>query len=129
MPNTETIFTGAVDTDTLGNRLLRARESSGYSQEQFARNLGVRKSTIESWEADRSEPRAHHLVRAAGMLGVSPSWMLGGVGPAPADESISDEIRVIRQQLSQMKALRDQTTATIEGIENALARLSRKDDA
>ena len=89
----------------------------------------MKKSTIEAWESDRSEPRAHHLVRAAGMLGVSPSWVLGGVGPAPTAGSVSDEIRGIRQQLSQMKALRDKTSDAIDGIENALKRLVAKDES
>lgn len=128
MPTSNTIFENVADTDTLGSRILRAREAAGLSVGDCARNLGVKKTTIESWEADRSEPRAHHLVRVAGMLGVSPSWVLGGVGPAPSDTTISDEIKLIRQQLAQMKATRDQTTQAIEGIERALERLIAKDD-
>ncbi len=129
MPNSNTMFETDADVDTLGNRLLRAREAGGLSLTDCARNLGVKKSTIESWESDRSEPRAHHLVRVSGMLNVSPSWILGGVGESPSDSSISDEIKLIRGQISQLKAMRDQTSQIIEGVENALERLIAKDDS
>lgn len=129
MPQTGTIFENAADVDTLGSRLLRAREASGVTQTQCAKNLGVKKTTIQAWENDRTEPRAHHLVRVAGMLNVSPSWILGGMGEAPSDSSIADEIKLIRGQLTQLKALRDQTSATIESIENALDRLLYIDES
>ena len=101
MPTSETIFDKAADTDTVGSRIFRARDASGVPVGQIAKTLGVRKSTVEAWENDRSAPRAHHLVRIAGMVGVSPSWLLGGVGEAPGLDGVSEEVRVIRKQLGE----------------------------
>ena len=120
MPNTDTIFAGSVDEDTMGSRIIRARDSAGMSQGDLAKHLGVKKATVEKWESDRSEPRAHLAMRMAGMLGVTPTWLFGGVGDAPEAENISPEVRAIRQQLENIKQMRDRTTHAITAIEQAL---------
>jgi transcriptional regulator with XRE-family HTH domain len=127
MPTRETIFDKTADVDTLGNRIKRARIASGQEVSHIAKTLGVRKSSVEGWENDKAAPRTHHLLRIAGMVGVSPSWLLGGVGEAPDLDGISDEIQLIRKQLVQIKAMRDQTTEAIENIEVALDRLVKKE--
>ena len=120
-----TIFAGEVDEDTLGSRITRSRESNGMTSADVARKLGVKKTTYEAWEADRSEPRAHHIVRLAGMLGVSPAWMLGGVGDAPSEDTIDDEIMLVQQQIANLKEMRAQTDQAILSLENAISRLIR----
>jgi HTH-type transcriptional regulator, cell division transcriptional repressor len=120
-----TIFSGEVDEDTLGSRIIRSRETTGMSSGEVALKLGVKKATYEAWEADRSEPRAHHIVRLAGMLGVSPAWMLGGVGDAPSDDTIADEIRLVQQQIANLKEIRSQTDQAVLSLEAAIGRLIR----
>lgn len=123
MPDKNTIFDQPVDSDTLGSRISRARDAAGMERATVAQNLGIKPSTLDSWEKDRSEPKAHHLVRLSGMLGVSPSWMLGGIGKAPLSDTLTDEVRMIRRQLEEIKAFRDQTSAAIENIEKTLDRI------
>ena len=127
MPTSKSIFDDIADTDTVGSRIFRARDASGTPAAKIAKTLGVRKSTVEAWENDRSAPRAHHLVRIAGMVGVSPSWLLGGVGEAPGLGGVSEEVRVIRKQLGGIKALFEQTANAINNMETALARLEKKE--
>ena len=66
--------------------------------------LGVRKATYLAWEADRSEPRANKLV-AYGILNVSPTYLLSGLGRAtpqpPKHQQIIDELRLNIEQLEQ----------------------------
>jgi transcriptional regulator with XRE-family HTH domain len=76
---------------TFGDRLALAREAQGMDQGQLARRLGIRRQTVEAWEADRSEPRANRLQMLAGLLNVSLVWLMTGegeggpvVGAAPA---------------------------------------------
>ncbi|MCB1421437.1 MAG: helix-turn-helix domain-containing protein [Nitratireductor sp.] len=123
MPEKNTIFDQPVDSDTLGSRIFRARDAAGLKREAVAQNIGIKSSTLDSWEKDRSEPKAHHVVRLSGMLGVSPSWMLGGIGKAPLSDTLTDEVRMIRRQLEEIKSFRDQTTAAIESIEKTLDRI------
>ena len=40
------------ETSTFGDRVCAAREQAGMSQKQLAKRLGVKHSTIISWEQD-----------------------------------------------------------------------------
>lgn len=111
------------DDDTLGGRLSRAREASGMTTAQLARRLGIKTATLQSWESDRSEPRANRLATIAGILNVSLSWLIHGVGDAPNDDIHSDVVSLVRGHLEQMKSLRDKTSAIIERLEAELERL------
>ena len=102
---------------TFGDRFAAAREAAGMSQTEFARRLGVNKSTVREWEDDLKEPRANRLSMMAGLLNVSMTWLITGTGDgidAPSDEavlpatvqSILSEIRVMRaDMLSQAERL------------------------
>ncbi|MEM9737318.1 MAG: helix-turn-helix transcriptional regulator [Pseudomonadota bacterium] len=65
---------------TFGDRLAVARERQGMGQSQLAKRLGLKLSTIENWEADRSEPRANKIQMLAGFLNVSIVWLMTGQG-------------------------------------------------
>jgi transcriptional regulator with XRE-family HTH domain len=92
---------------TFGDRLTAAREQASLSQTELARKLGVKKSTLVSWEDDLNEPRANRLQMVSGMLGVSLKWLLTGEGddvevqadPSATDQALLSEIREIHAQL------------------------------
>ena len=63
---------------TMGERIEAARKSKGLSASQLARRVGVKVSTMNNWESDRSEPRANKLVALAGVLSVNMIWLLEG---------------------------------------------------
>ncbi len=111
------------DNDTLGGRLSRARDACGMTTAQLARRLGIKTTTLQSWESDRSEPRANRLATVAGILNVSLSWLIHGVGEAPNDDIHSDVVSLVRGHLEQMKNLRDKTSAIIDRLESELERL------
>jgi len=71
---------GIDHSDTIGGRIGRAREAAGLSVAQAARRLGVKTLTWQGWENDRAEPRSNKLNMIAGTLGVSPGWLLSGLG-------------------------------------------------
>ena len=68
------------DKATFGDRLVAAREKSNFSQQDLAMRLGVKNSTIKSWENDNSEPRANRLSMLAGLLNVSITWLISAEG-------------------------------------------------
>lgn len=127
MPTARTIFQESAerDLDTLGSRLSRAREATGQTSAQLARSLAVKRTTVEGWESDRAEPRANQMVRLAGVLGVSPSWLLFGVGSAPVEDDVSVEIRLVSAQLAQLRELHARSAALIGAIEETVARAAR----
>ncbi|WP_116598740.1 helix-turn-helix domain-containing protein [Primorskyibacter marinus] len=78
------------DRATFGDRVAAAREAANMTQKDLAKRLGIKLSTLESWEADTSEPRANRLSMMAGLLNVSMMWLLNGDGEgvdAPEDET------------------------------------------
>ena len=81
MPKRTIFFDDKEDT-TLGGRVSHAREAAEMPIPQVINRLGVRKATYTAWEADRSEPRANKLVALAGILNVSPTYLLSGLGRA-----------------------------------------------
>ena len=102
MPKRNIFYDDKEDT-TLGGRVFQAREAAGLTVSQVINRLGVRKATYLAWEADRSEPRANKLVALAGILNVSPTYLLSGLGRAAAQplkhQQIIDELRIEIEQL------------------------------
>ncbi len=93
------------DGDTLGGRIWRARDATGLSTKELASKLGVRNDTIASWERDRAEPRANRLFMLAGVLGVSPAWLMAGIGRAPDDTAgVASGGRASQTALSRQEA-------------------------
>ena len=95
------------DKATFGDRLAAARENSNLSQNDLAKRLGVKTSTIKSWENDNSEPRANRLSMLAGLLNVSITWLISAEGsgveaPSKLDRSedslqeVVKELRILR---------------------------------
>lgn len=98
---------------TMGDRIAGARDAAGLTQEELARRLGVRHTTVRAWEDDRTEPRANRLQMLAGLLNVSLMWLLTGRGdgvpdpgktsdPAPAAEALVTDLRLLRAELGRM---------------------------
>ncbi|WP_420847997.1 helix-turn-helix domain-containing protein [Nitratireductor luteus] len=118
------IYSDVPDRDTMGGRLSRARDAAGMTVAELARRLGVKSSTIQAWESDRSQPRANRLTMLAGVLNVSLSWLLHGIGASPADESRSELIQSVSANLIRLRRLHDETGRVIVQIEQELARAS-----
>ena len=78
--SSDNVLTAGGEEMTLGGRLYASRQNAGMSLNLTARLLGVRASTLKSWESDRSEPRVNKLVALAGLLGVSPTHFLAEEG-------------------------------------------------
>ncbi len=74
------ILSDGLEEMTLGGRLHSSRQNAGMSLQMVANLLGVRSTTLKSWENDRSEPRVNKLVALAGLLGVSPTHFLAEEG-------------------------------------------------
>ncbi|WP_422071402.1 helix-turn-helix domain-containing protein [Tranquillimonas rosea] len=98
---------------TFGDRLADARQAVGMTQEELARRLGVKLTTLQKWENDIAEPRANRLSMLAGLLNVSLRWLLTGEGdglahpdeatPLPGDvATIMTEMRQLQSELVRM---------------------------
>lgn len=114
----------SAEAATFGDRMAGAREAAGMTQAQLARRLGVKKSTLVSWEDDTSEPRANKLSMMAGLLNVSIMWLLNGEGegtdaPLNPEETTASELSSL---LAELRGIRAEMRTGAERV----ARLEKK---
>ena len=101
-----------------------ARETSGLSVDQVVKRLGVRATTYEAWEADRSEPRANKLVALAGILNISPPYLLSGLGKQPSKPGLPErQIRQLTAQIEKLEQNLKTATASLRRIKRVVARM------
>ncbi len=105
--------------DTLGGRISLAREAARLTMAQAARRLGVQTASWNAWECDRASPRSNRLTMMAGLLGVSPSWLLTGMGAGPLERP-SSEVKELLRELRAASALAVSSQQRVDGL---LARL------
>ncbi len=113
---------------TLGERITVAREHAALSEAELAARLAVTTKTLGGWESDGAEPRANKLVTLAGVVGVSPTWLLTGKGAgisAPEEENFElDDAALsarLTEELRDAEDLQRRLTLRIKRIENAIA--------
>ena len=97
----------APEIATFGDRLTAAREAAGMTPESLAKRLGVKKSTLRSWEEDLSEPRANRLSMLAGLLNVSMMWLINGEGEGienPDAETMPSDMTEIILEIREMRS-------------------------
>ena len=105
--------------DTLGGRISLARETKAISIEKAAERLGVLPSSWNAWECDRDVPRANRLTMMAGVLGVSPSWLLAGVGEGPMEQASDSDRQDLRQAIRRM-------AEDVEALDRRMRQLSSR---
>ncbi|MDP4060604.1 hypothetical protein RBLE17_03330 [Rhodobacteraceae bacterium LE17] len=116
------------DAATFGDRVLGAREKADMTQAQLSRRLGIKLTTLQAWEEDRSEPRANKLQMLTGMLNVSLPWLLSGEGIGPEEPNtapLSDDIQTILIEMRTIKTDMNRTADRLSKLEKKL-RLAMK---
>jgi transcriptional regulator with XRE-family HTH domain len=114
-----------MSADTLGERLVLAREDQDLSTSQLARRIGVQTETLRNWETGRRQPRSNRLMTLAGILNVSPTWLLTGAGEGPVDSlketdmmHIRDSVVRIREHLRSVAEELEQLQKRLESYES-----------
>jgi transcriptional regulator with XRE-family HTH domain len=70
---------GAEIAQVVGPKIGRLREASGLSQEELADRAGLHRTAISLLELGKRAPRIVTLVVIAGVLEVSPGYLLYGI--------------------------------------------------
>ena len=68
---------GVVQMVDFGDRLKELRKRSKLSQEQLARQLGITKGMISSYETSMRMPSYHILLKISFLFNVSTDYLLG----------------------------------------------------
>ena len=123
MPH-RTIFRANEEDTTLGGRISMAREATGLRVADVVKRLGVRAKTYEAWEADRSEPRANKLVALAGILNVSPPYLLSGLGKQPPQLALPGrQVTQLKAQVEQLEQSLKTATASLRQIKKTVTKM------
>ena len=123
MPH-RTIFHKNEEDTTLGGRISIAREASGLSVADVVKRLGVRAKTYEAWEADRSEPRANKLVSLAGILNISPPYLLSGLGKLPQQSALPErQVTQLKAQVEHLEQSLKTATASLRQIKKIVTKM------
>lgn len=78
------------------HRIRIARRSAGFSQSRLAAELGLQRSAVSHWEAQRGKPSMTHLRQLALLTGVHFEWLATGRGPmSPSPEARLDEVSAV----------------------------------
>jgi transcriptional regulator with XRE-family HTH domain len=117
---------GAAD-DTLGGRIFSAREAAGLTTAEVATQLGVNEKSVANWESDRAEPRSNKLSTLAGVLGVSPTWLLAGRGAAPREEP-ADANEALQGEVARIKTEAARLVQRLDSLGEQIAASSERSD-
>lgn len=121
MPEDQDWYSDA--TATFGDRLAGAREAAQLTQAQLAKRLGVKVKTVRQWEEDLSEPRANRIQMLSGLLNVSLSWLLTGVGEGiEAPDAAPDLPGDVVAALAEMREIQTDLTR----LSGRMARLEKR---
>jgi transcriptional regulator with XRE-family HTH domain len=114
----------------LGERIAKARQAKGLTSKQLAQRLGIKRTTLQNWETERSAPRANHLNQIAGVLDVPLLWLIAGVETPPSIE-VPDlsETHAIESKLRRAETLVNELSALLVDIRAQTRRVQREIDA
>lgn len=62
------------------DRIAVLRAEAGLTQEQLAKELGIKVRRLQGWEQGTAEPDTEWLIRIAHYFGTSTDWLLGRPG-------------------------------------------------
>lgn len=84
---------GKVPEFNLSDRVRKAREITGLSQDELAERAGVGRATLARLESGKGSPRRATLIAIAFATGVDLNWLENGNTPAGPEPSGGDVVR------------------------------------
>lgn len=78
--------------------------------------MAVKPETYKRWEAGGREPRVNKLTTLAGVLGVSPGWLLSGDEEHISMLSNDEKIASFRQRISQLSDVQSRIQVMLDEL-------------
>jgi transcriptional regulator with XRE-family HTH domain len=97
---------------SFGDRIRKARITTGMTQEEFAAAIKVKEGTLAAWETNRAHPRSADIVdvakRIEALTNIPTSWLLGiddGPPPQPPSHPFRQGGATVRRRLRPVPAV------------------------
>ena len=86
-----------INPTDIGTRVRDVRRERGWTQDEFARRVGVSRSAVAQWETGRAGQVTGNLTRIAEVLGVGVEYLtFGNDKRAPGQVGQGDELALLR---------------------------------
>lgn len=102
--------------NSLANRIVQARELANLSEEEVCRLVGVKPETYHHWESGSSEPRINKLTTLAGVLAVTPGWLLSGDDDHLNSVDDNEQIALFRLRIEQLSSLQSRVQVMLDEL-------------
>ncbi len=112
---------------TLGQKIAKLRKSRGWTQGQFAEQVGVHPSHVTRWERDRNQPAVSALSKIAEALSVDLEELTGATPKRALKEVIGDD--ALLTQFRRLQDLDEQDRSTIMRVIDAFLTKRRMEQA
>jgi len=107
---------------SLGKQIAKIRKQKDWTQDEFAKKVGVHGGHVSRWETDKMRPSLKRLHKIADVLGVSIEELIqgNGTGTAPHDSGYLKEVGDLKEEDKDMVANLIHALATRRRMEKLL---------
>jgi transcriptional regulator with XRE-family HTH domain len=112
--------------NTLKDRIVFARGSSGISQIKLAENLDIHVTTLSKYERGKRVPDANTLNRIAEVTGCPSGWLLSGDGAIEGKTTEGEREEVTAKYISLLEQNIKKLEQENEELKNNLRKPSKK---
>lgn len=102
--------------NTLAERIQHARTASQLSVMEVSRLIAVKPDTYKHWESGSSEPRINKLTTLAGVLAVSPGWLLTGDSEQLGVMTAEEQVAMFRTRIQQLTAIQSRVQVMLDEL-------------
>lgn len=102
--------------NTLAERIQHARTESQLSVMEVSRLVAVKPETYQHWESGSSEPRINKLTTLAGVLAVSPGWLLTGDSDQLDVMTAEEQVAMFRTRIQQLTAIQSRVQVMLDEL-------------
>ena len=113
------------DLDPAAGRLTCRFSLDGRQFAEIVTYSGLTAGDGAQWDDPAVDAAARWVFLLAGVLGVTPAWLIAGLGKAPDSEACDDDRDGLREQLALVKKLHEQTGKAIAALEMELNRVQQ----
>lgn len=83
----------------LGEKIQKLRKEKGYSQEEFAKHIGIGRSTLANYEQCKREPNYSMVELIANALNTTPSYLMGWDDNGLLNYVVEDDKEIVKHFL------------------------------